>query len=142
MGTELLRPPIQNLEDLVNHTIVTIAIQNGKLSLYPRRSEDVVTYSTAPPDPAAPEKPREVRWIVRGKAPDQRIVIRPKEEAPRAFRTQYSIAGDDNTVVSGRTGQHPGRGHGFKWAYDVILYDGKGVEIDRIDPDVVVKSDP
>ena len=69
-------------------------------------------------------------------------MIRQKQGSRGVLEKEYTIEGNNNNVRSGRSSEHPGRDRQYVWSYKISLVDSKGNELDSIDPDVVVKSDP
>lgn len=132
---------------IANQVLVTIAVTDRGLEIYPRRSGDVEVYHRPNPNVGKPERPRQVRWVVVGLRENQTIRIEPKDAGHKGTfeddKMPYVIAYPDNTITSGKTIKGPPPAHNLLWAYNVTL-----LENDRpkegffIDPDVIIKNDP
>ena len=112
--------------------------------------------------------PVQVRWIVRELKRDHVVYIVAKEDAPDVefrFPTRYQerpafyIDGENNSIASGEVRSVPGLakdkgytnrraryndGEPFEviWPYDVVVADGNGKELFRVDPEIVVTGHP
>jgi hypothetical protein len=129
-----------------NQVLVTIAVQDQRLSVYPRRDTDVVVYcnSTNPRNaPQSPEKPREVCWMATGRNPNQKIQITAKAPGTGIFgRDNWEISdGVGNIAETGPVRVGPPKGQIGVWYYSITLLDN-GERRDHIDPTVVIKTDP
>jgi hypothetical protein len=141
MSLELQTPPQCELSDVANQVVVTIAVKNGKLRHYPQRNHDVVAYFKEP-GKASPEKPEQVRWVVRDLGPGQEIVIRAKDPGTGIFPLdEYRITAGSNSIVSGPPRVQPPQKREMAWSYSITLMEGKNV-LDFIDPSVIIKNDP
>ena len=130
------------LDHVVNHALVTIAIENDQLFLYPQRSSDAVAYYRTSGSGADPAKPREIRWVVTGLKPGQRIEIEAKPGYGDRFKdTKFTITHPSNSVCSGPPAIPAKPAYALKWRYGVKLLDSTR-EINSIDPDVEIRDDP
>jgi hypothetical protein len=133
------------MQGLSNQLLVQVEILNGKkICCYPQRETETTIYYWW--DTASPlqGRPLEVRWVVTGLKKDQFIRIEPKEtnggemfDPPRVLE----VSDGYNTITSGSPLLRPGPGNTLKWRYNIVLYD-KGGQLDRLDPDVVIKDYP
>jgi hypothetical protein len=94
-----------------------------------------------PTDPTAPD---EVLWYAQGKPKGFSVVVEPKAgQSPQIlamFKTKYDSGPDDNRMLSGKPRNPPfGTGNEVRWKYSVIVYDDKGVEKCRLDPDICIR---
>ncbi len=131
-----------------NQALVTIAVQNERLSIYPQRADDLVIYCNSldpKAGPRSPEKPKEVCWMVTGRKENQKIRIRSKSSGTgaRIFgKDAWEIPGErDDTAESGPVLAPPVQGQIGAWHYEVLLLED-GKTLDHIDPTVVIKTDP
>lgn len=130
-----------------NQVLVTIAVSNDKLSIFPRREDDVAIYcnSRSMKDaPQSPEKPRELCWVVTGASATQRVHIQAKNPAMGMFeREEWDVPGPhgERSARSGFVKACPAQGHYAVWGYEVALYDGAERK-DYIDPTIIIKTDP
>ncbi len=131
-----------------NQVLVTIAVNEGQLSVYPQRAEDVCTYIPQKVG-SSPAKPLEVRWAVTGLQKGQKIRIEPKKDHMGVFpghggQPYYEIVHPNNTICSDRPQKGPGKPHSkLTWCYTIRLLDAAGNDIVKpLDPDVEIKEDP
>ncbi|MGE5177202.1 MAG: hypothetical protein ACM3JJ_12635 [Hyphomicrobiales bacterium] len=137
-----------------NQILVTIAVQDNKLCVYPRREDDAVIYCNSekpgePPD--SPEKPQQICWVVKDleeMPTTRRVLIKANEKnGTRVFKeSEWEINGTTGPyAVSGPVVAHPVKGSYTPWKYDIELLDtinGTETRLDYIDPTVVIKTDP
>ena len=134
--------------EIGNATVVHIGIRekpvNGHiLTLYPQRNGDALIFHTEPNHSRAPEKPREVRWVVHGLAEGESIVIEAKTSGSGTMpQDSYTITHPCRSIRSGESLRHPAPALELPWPYDVILRNAAGEERDRLDPVIVIKNDP
>lgn len=134
--------PQCDIANVANQTVVMIAIRNGHLSLYPRRTNDVIAYFHPVPELSAPEKPNEVRWVVGGLGPNQSVRIVAKTPGTGLFPSdEFEISSACNSIRSGFPQRGPGDGAELNWSYSVVLLEN-GQVIDTIDPMIIIKNDP
>lgn len=131
-----------------NQILVTIAVKDNKLFVYPRREDDTAIYCnsqdpTLPPQ--SPDKPREICWVATGASPSQeiRITAGHPHGKPVFAHSTWTIPGGTNGayVESGFVKNPPAEGFYAVCKYDIELLDG-GKRVDYIDPTVVIKTDP
>jgi len=124
---------------VANQVLVTIAVEDGKLSLYPDRGNDVVVFHRS--EGYHPERPNQVRWVAVGLSEGQEIVLEPKANQPDVFDEIHHIEFGKNSVCSGSPKRSPDVGTRLFWNYTIkLVQDGK--QIDEIDPGVEIKDDP
>lgn len=131
-----------------NQVLVAIAVQNKRLSMYPRRWGEVVLYCKGGDpkgEPRSPEKPRELCWMVtdRDGRANRKIQIKSKNPSKSPFsRSDWEIpVGSGKFVESGPLLTCPTEGQLDAWHYEVSLMEGD-TRLDYIDPTVVIKTDP
>jgi hypothetical protein len=125
---------------LENQTLVTIAIKNNKLSVYPKRAGEVRAYYRK--KDYHPELPTEIRWVVTGLESGQSIRIEAKDSQPHLFPAPFVITHPENTVCSQSPSNGPSSPHSaLTWSYAVKLLQGTTI-LDTLDPDVEIKDNP
>ena len=139
------------LDTLIETTVkVTVhpPVHGGRwaLSYFPRRSGDTKIYFTPDGEERTPNRPREVTWEVIGLQAGQTLEIHPKSTSTRKHRLAGHPFKITPTTGSGRSGEAvagPGqRPREDGWAYDVILKHASGLELARLDPDIIIIEDP
>jgi hypothetical protein len=134
--------PQCDIANVANQSVVMIAVRNNQLSLYPRRTNDVVAYYHPVPEKSSPEKPNEVRWVVGGLGPNQSVRIVAKTPGTGLFPSdEFEINSACNSIRSGFPQMGPGAGTELNWCYSVVLLEN-GIVIDTIDPMIIIKNDP
>lgn len=134
-------PPQPESIPVASQTVVTFAVKNNKLSHYPRRDNDVIAYYKDH-NQSNPEKPEQIRWVVRDMAANQHLEVRAKNPGTGIFGGDlFVIAAGYNSITSGAPLIQPGKGQDLNWPYSVHLMEN-GREVDQIDPMVIIKNDP
>ena len=131
------------IDHVANQVLVTIAVRNNRLTVFPQRGTEVVVYFRVDPAQGNPAAPGEVRWVVDGLGEQQSVVIAAKEPDNRNHfsKTQYTIKYPNNTVCSGPPKRSPYPNGSFVWPYRVTLFQGTR-ELDVFDPDVEIRDVP
>ena len=148
MNLQTARTPIQS-EALpldratVVHLSVIRAGSGFELRVFPKRSGDTMVFHSESEELGAPEKPRQVRWLVTGLGEGQTVRISARvPESDMLPQDTYEITYPHNSVLSGEAVMHPGPGRDLTWGYTVSLLDAKRRVLDQIDPVVIIKNDP
>ncbi len=136
---------IGTLLGIENQTLVQITVRDRTLAIYPQRARDTVVFHVGDPIKSNPARPHGVRWVVTGLGEHQRVEISgkpsqtsrlPETGSPIVFQGPGTV-----TESSGEPPLGPGHGHEWCWEYDVRLFED-GIEVDHIDPTIVIKEDP
>ena len=123
-------------------------VQGGRwaLSYFPRRSGDTKIYFTPQGKPRTPNLPREVEWDVNGLQAGQTLEIHPKSTSTckqRLVDHPYKMKPTSSKGRSGEAVAGPDpRPDKDGWAYDVILKHASGLELARLDPEIIIIEDP
>lgn len=144
-------------ERATNVHIAVRKLESGEyeLHVYPMRSGDTMIFHALKLEDEAPEKPRQVRWVVSGLVGGQKIRIEPKQKNTGYLPLErYEIEYPNNSVRSGEAQRHPENHVELTWAYNVILLeqvlapasapqaDVVEKELARVDPRVIIKDEP
>jgi hypothetical protein len=131
----------EKIDGIENQVLVHVQVANGKLHVYPKRATDTVVYHVTDPEKADPAKPHEVRWIVSGLQSNQEVRIEAKSQLDAFSEVNFKVPGGCNSNRTGVPRKPAGDNKELWWKYDLVL-SGGGVELDRIDPTVIIKDDP
>jgi hypothetical protein len=133
------------IDHVSRQVLVTIAVRNNELTVFPQRGSDAIVYYRHEPGQGNPAAPGEVRWVVDGLREKQSVVITAKEPDNRNHfpKTEYVIRYPNNTVCSGPPKRSPYPSGSFVWPYRVILLqDGRANSLHELDPDVEIRDVP
>ncbi len=132
---------------IANQVLVQVAIVNGEIRCFPKRSGEVLIFNAWDPARSCPSRPREVRWVVHGLQPGQFLRIEPKDGSAQMFGLPVAldIPYGFNSISSGVPQLRVGGTGSLKWDYNLVLFEQNGAaprELARLDPGIVIKDDP
>jgi hypothetical protein len=134
-----------NVQQLANEAVVRIEILNNKIHCYPQSTGQTIIYTVKGANAPPLGIPREVRWVVSGLAAGQSIKILPKDRNDANVfppPEDLEVSGGYNSITSDFPKETVGPKRFLVWAYDIVLCDSGGTELDRLDPDVIIKDYP